>query len=203
MRRPTRRFVVWLPVAAGALAVWVILLQKAADEAGPSGYFFQLAQTPQYLLAWIALFFALQVLITSAELPTRVSRVTLRLGVLLGLGPEVLLTLPILLGLEVWAPWYSTLDRAVRYLQLPGRTMTSPFTSFIRYAVGLTDPGAAWVAREIAILNLMNVCGWLLICVPAEFSIRLLRNGVARLFARSRTASPNKKAAADQNSAAR
>lgn len=163
----------WLLAGSVGLAAWGLLMLQAVAEAGPAGYFADLARSPAYLLAWISLLVGFQFLITAAQRSTAWRWVEVRAGGLLGWLPEVLLTVPVVAGAEVGTgTWFLGLDRLVDIFQLPGRALMAPFGEFDRWAVGLTDPGSAWVARELAMLNFANLLGWVAIGLVVGWGVR-------------------------------
>ena len=158
--------IAWLMVGLGGVAAWVLLLQQAVAETGASGYFLQLAQTSEYFLAWPCLLFGLQALVASNKRWLGLKVLEASAGVYLGLLPEILLSIPVVARFEAGGgQWFFWLERAVHYLQRPGRLLTTPFGVFDRWAVGLFDPGSDWVAKEIMVLNLANVAGWVAACL--------------------------------------
>ncbi|MDY7092708.1 MAG: hypothetical protein SX243_07020 [Acidobacteriota bacterium] len=163
----------WLLAGSTGLAAWGLLMLQAAAATGPAGYFTDLAQSPAHFLAWLALLVGLQSLVTAAQRQTAWRWVEVRVGVGLGLVPELLLTLPLLTRIDIEAgAWFLWLERLISLFQLPGRALTAPFRDFSRWAVGLTDPGSAWVARELAVLNLANVLGWVVVCLLVGVGVR-------------------------------
>lgn len=163
----------WSAGAAGVIG-WLVLLSAAVADVGATGYYSDLAARPSYLISWLTFLTAALVLTLTPPVSQAKWEFELRLGLLLGLGPEILLTLPLLLGLgdlENVQSWPYVLDAGVRWLQTPGRLLSWPLGGMqSRWAVGLSDPPTWAIARALVVLNIANVVGWSVVVGMARSS---------------------------------
>ena len=160
LRVSWRRVPVW--VGFGRLPV---LMYGAAKEVGDTGYYGDLALTFHYPFAWTALLAAMIASAASVSLRLAVPKWAIRAASVLGLGPEIVLTVPITLhGLgfvDVNRGWYRLLGRVVHFFQLPGEWLVELTGTYHgRWWVGLVDPKTMDTLISLVVLNLMNLVGW-------------------------------------------
>jgi len=160
----------FLFLLAGGMLLW-----RSVRAVGLKGYYSDLASHLEYTLAFVSF-------LASGVFFANRARVGLgaTLGFVLGVLPEIAISIAVLLAPSSATTSFSFLARLTNWFQAPGRLLGGWAGAMeARWAVGLVTPAAAQVAISLGILNIFNGAAWSSIGLLAEKALRIRRAQVA------------------------